>query len=251
MSLPELLDKISQKEKVANLNIEEIHPSTRPGMGVAINQAKTELVNLKSSYINELLNKCVAFLVEGSDKQVQDFVNFSKEESGAITLDVNEMYVRISKTIERSMGKNWDFTTSQHFLLISEVKELMSGLGIVGLDAPRFQNDKTVNNPQSLLSYIKESIRSTSGDALNIEFLKSKLGSLALTAGHKEGILPVIVVGASDPTESKAFLMLFKKGIVPVVISEEVEVTREYVVDVFKNANKTLKKTKKENVNGQ
>lgn len=235
-TLSEILEQIEQNQKLADTDPESTPGLSRAGFAVAIREAKDLLVDLKKEYKDQLLDRARDVFVFGDKAKISEFGKLAEAE-GAVVVDADELYRRLSGPCDASLGAEREFGPSQVSLLISGLKGVSVDLDILNMNAPKLPGLVKVEDAAATTAHVRSMVRAAVGDDLNKLYLAADVTKKALEVKFKASGLVVVVLNATGPEDAREIATLFGHHLPSVNLTSDVEIDVTIVHRAFKRSN--------------
>jgi hypothetical protein len=237
--LKELSERLAETEKMANIELEGWDWRTRPGMESRKAQAQTELEDQRAFYGNEVINSAVGIAVTGEPATVAEFTKVATDEGEVLTVDVQEVYQRLTEIVWPGIGKDGRFMVDHATLLMANLKEEASRLKIREYRALNFDRifQVTVHTKEALFEEIRTLVEASLGHDLLQLYVRQAIVTKALERKMTQDVVPVILTNYT-PAELSAIKMFVLRNIFEIEAKEPV--TPESVLKEFGAIKKKL-----------
>jgi hypothetical protein len=208
--IKEIIKDIKETEQTSLITSEEIPYKARGGMASKIRLACERLPELlKEIELALIPSKLIALYSSGDLGVISNVSTFIKETKG-IVLNSNEMYQKVADRVEQTYSPNRTFTTTQHSVMLQQIREIALMFDYLELPAPKYQ-EAICPDSKCTLAHIKKCIRSSIGDDLNIRFLKKYLVESVLKTKNPPKTIPILVLNVSSEEEKSVLNQLFNQ----------------------------------------
>jgi hypothetical protein len=244
-NLEEILKQLDVAEQTASIDPNEPqYARTRSGIENSVKQAKEKVQKLKEDYAKTVQQNGVAIFLNGPSDKVQAFAKLVNDLGEAVVVDAEELYAqRFLPVIEQSIGKSREWTSTQSAIMHRLLGEVGKELKVFLSRALRLPNTAALPTKQDTLNFIRNVMREELGDDYNAEYLKKSLAREGLKIRYMGVVAPVIVVNAT-PEETIGLGQMFGRGKATVTITDEDNVTEEFIKATFKHVQKQIKQNK-------
>lgn len=239
MEFDKLLEEIDRTTSTATIKLDEINPRARPGMEVAVREAKDHLEELKTKYGQLVQERALGIFVLGNAEGVFQFASIAEYEGDTITLESDSLYRELARSIEQAMGDTRVFGPDAMSHLVTNLRTMAFEMGIVTLPVPKFE-EAHCSSFNDTIAHVKKLVRLAMGDDLNSIYLKKVLVEKALKIRYTGSVVPVVVISDSE-SEIAGLSPMFQKGTTVVNVADGDNVTKEYVLKVFSSTKKKKK----------
>lgn len=234
-----IFEEIATVRKRAAQDASLLTGPAAPGLTIAINQAKTKLLELESTFAGQLVKKQAAIALDGTPENVEEFLRLAKEVAPTpfLTLDVSQMYRDLARDCLPGVrfGSMFSITNfARLLLLVGTVTDKFDLERTRGLD---FVDGVVIKSTEDLVNYVRNAVRKDQGDNLNRVYLQNVLVHKALSASLDMPVVPVLVTGSIDNEELTA---LFGKRFIKTTVTPEA--TADSVTKAFTQLKAKLKK---------
>jgi hypothetical protein len=153
------------------------------------------------------------------------------------------MYYVIAQELLPTMTRDGLFGSNQYAVIVSELRTIMSSLGIESIKAPPpiFTNTACYGIDDVAMA-VKEYIEKSLDTELNRMYLMNCLVNTAIAKKYTQNSISVIITGAKDEDEVNKYADLFKKGNFTVAMDEKFDVSKENALKIFNSFKKKLNK---------
>lgn len=243
MTTEELLNKLDQAEKMAVANPDDPkYARTRTGIETAVQQAKRDVVDLRTKYAAAILKNGVAIFLNGPKAKAVQFAQLINELGEAVVVDAEELYNRLARPIEALLGPSRNFSSECAAALVSTVGDMARELG-TSLNRPlKSDRSEAVPSYGALLEHVRNLIRDDLGDSLAGLYLSKIVGREGLKIRYMGNVSPVIILNAI-PGERGGISQAFGKGNATIDLADEDEINKEFIGKAFANVQKRLRKS--------
>lgn len=235
MELKEIVKTIKETEKLANTEIETVPPAGRPGIQMAIKQAKVSLPRLFNQYADALFAKSlILYPVGDKDKQVL-FAQLANKVGKTITCDGDALYEYLTDRVEPSMGNRRQFTVNQLLAVDHALKGICTDLNLNIPQMPTLKGLPDITDHSGLVQYVKHLVILSNGYDVTIPYLRDLIYKSAYSSDFSNKVLTVVMLNTIGTDQSKLSSLFIKS----VVVNLNQEVTEEFVTKTIKDAFKT------------
>lgn len=238
-----LLAEYDETLKVSQWDLADFPPAAAPGLSGRIRQARFELPKIAAAYEEAIRPNTVAIFVSGTDDQEQVFAGLAAQEGGTITVRADALYQTLAAPVERALaaGKGRQFTAHFGGMVSDGLRDVAAELGIASMNNPSFSAAPILADRGAVVGHIREAVRTAVGDQLNAMYIARMLANVALQTRQTGAVIPVVVIGTT-PGETEGVSKCFGRVGANVALPAEQEVTKEFVLKVFSDVKKSLKK---------
>ncbi len=198
--LEDALKKLQETELTANLDINTVDWKQRAGWGMRINAAKYDLKAVTADYqkaLGEQIRKKV--FMAGSDEAISQFVAIVGDgDVGGLSIDASAFYRKLADRTSPTLGTRGEFSVTQWKIIDSVLKSMQDELGkqhkVMHMTA---EIGTVITSYDQLLNFIREGIRKTNGDKLNIIMINQRITKQAIAIEQTDPCL-LFIRGAKD-----------------------------------------------------
>lgn len=233
----ETIKTIKENLKMLNKPIPD-EMKFRPSWEMAQREAKVNIEKMYTQLAEEVGEVAVAVFVNGSTaKKLSE--EMLEQTPGAL-VDLDSLYAPLVGTVRQSMSRTNEFSLTQFVLLIRELKQLASDVGIGRLNSVDF-SDTVVVAPEALHSVVLDYVDRACGVDLATSYMRKIMAQEAVkTVSKKTPVFPVYVINCPTKLQVTLGLRAFKRGISTSVVAPEA-VTEEAAIETLKTIQKQLK----------
>jgi hypothetical protein len=220
VSIEAILKDIQINAEVANRDLTNWDPRTKPGMEAARNSANQKIADLEATYRDVLEEKIVPVFLTGDSTKCQTFANHANAK-GYVTVNGQEHYAVIARNVDRTMAGSGRFDLAQVSEFNTCLREVAVDLNISSYNQVNVSGNyigRGISNFDELQSVVSEIVRSTLGSDLTQIYL------------HK-----VVLNQAIQKRLAKGSFVVFIHGVVPSELNDiraKMYGGRGFVVDV-------------------
>lgn len=245
MNLEQIIKNLEDAERTAAIDPNEPqYTRSRSGIETAVKAAKARAAQLKSEYGKALQDNGVAIFLHGPADKVQMFTKLVSEMNEAVVIDAGALYKRFFDIVEPSIGPTRLWTATQTAIMHRLLGEVSKEVKVFLTRALRLPVNVAVPNKEDTLNFIRDNVRKELGDDFNAQYLKQEVSREGLKIRYMGTVVPVIVINAT-PEETIGLGQLFGKGKATIHVSDEDNVTEDFIKASFKNVQKQIKSAKK------
>jgi hypothetical protein len=224
-----ILNDITAAQETLAVDISSKPRKLQAAFEMAKNEARESLGKLTKEYRSRIFFQSRAFVPVGTPEQTKKYAEIAENVGSTFTVDMRELYSRLSETVDATIGNSREFTSDQLFRLMPLINGLVKDLGIDPINAPELKDIRIVKTAEDTTNYVRELVRNACGDVLNMNFVATVVTSKALAAKFKGQLLPVVVLNATDEDLLKLFRQMKQVQIAP-----DAEVDEDFVTRSFK-----------------
>ncbi len=239
--MKEIVEEITKLRKHAAIEPSLKPVNTRHGWEGKKRQAKALLPDAEVKYKRHVRERLMGVIAIGEG--AGDFADLTSKEYNLYTVNVDDLFERITKIVERTLKLGSVFTSEQVLYINMELEKIAKEMSLV--EIPRALMDsklaKAVNTRDELKATIKKIIRNTYGKEMEINFILHQIGESALKDLTTSKLIPTVIYGLDSDliNNLSGNLNLFRKGSF-LVDTENKEGKRE---DTFYTIEKINKKS--------
>ena len=201
--LTQLLKEINETTKIANLELLECDPQTRPGMEMMRNQARNYLNELNFNYQKTFMNTLSKVFVSASKEKLFQFKEQMSKEIASF--HVKSMYEEIAELVQPTLSSDKIFSSSAYLRLIEILGTYSRMHGVYPHTNPVEPHGFSVNSFQELIDVVRNVTRSSFGDLLHKSYIYNMLLSEALKTKF-DGEYSILLLDGLAEEEKKYFL---------------------------------------------
>jgi hypothetical protein len=233
--LGKILEELHSTQKLAEADLENTDPRTRPGREMLKNQAVEKLNTVKAQAAEAVKKAAFTLCVNGPGA-----MNFAliAEDKGAVVVDSSTLYKTLAQRCWLTIGPRKMFGFTQFSVLQSELRQWAKAdkvefkLETTGLDVP-------VDTFEDVVREVKKAIEASNGLSILKHDIETRALNLVLTEEVESKVVPVILLNTNENDQSSLIGTLFRgKGL---TINTDQEVTETTVTKTFEQIKKTLK----------
>jgi len=240
-TLEQIETRLSAALKLSNADLSGWDPRTRPSIEIAKRQAGDDVAGLKLQYEVAFTRGAVAIFLAGSEADQKEFAELAETEGGTVTVDGKAMYRRISAKVLPTIGGDKQFGTTQSFIFIMEMQDIMRELNISDWVAPASTQPATINNEADMLQLASQLVGKIGGAATLKTFIVKQATEQAIQLRYTKGVNAVVITGLGEPEREALKGLVFTGDNIVVELPEGKQVNTDTVIKAFIQ----LKKTKK------
>lgn len=245
MNPSELVDEIVAATTLADKDLREWDPRTRPGMEGAKNRAKARLEVLREQHLDYVSEAALVMYLSGSREDSLAFTSLAAKDGGVIFVDAGSLYRRLAEPIDPALGPQRMFGVGAFSLLLQGIDEVAREIGLdlplEKLDLPNLKAPSLVKTKDALAALIRSLIVGSSGQRFMQAYIESTIGRDAFENRYDQPVVPVIVSGLSDQDIEVVSKIVFG---VPVTIKVAAPVSEETINTAFNQARAALTASK-------
>jgi len=232
-SVKQALADIIEAEKILKTRPEDTPYATRPGFEVRQQQARDSIQDLRQNIENITVPKRLAgIFATGDSEAIKKTAEFLTA-NGGIVVNAAGIYQAVADDIEKNIGAERIFQTTQFATLISHIRDIGNNYNLSEISSPNYQ-EKLLPDYKSIVTHARDLVRSSSGDTLNVLVLRRQLVDAVIDRGLSGKTIPVLVTN-TIPAERTALAPLFSKSGV-VEFSEGFEPSNQEITKAFRKA---------------
>jgi hypothetical protein len=225
-----ILNDLKAALQAANIDLDGVPARSLPSFEMSKRQATDDAVVLKKEYVTRIMGISRAFVTTGDPQKALEYAAVAAREGATITVDAQELYKKIADRVEPSLGSTREFTVNQLFLLHRALEVMAAELGLSDLSAPRLRELRVCATAADTTAYIRELVRGSCGDVLNLTYLQSVIGDRALEMDFKGQLLPIVLLNV-DGEDLRG--MFRQAKLVP--LTQDTVVDVGFAISTFKN----------------
>lgn len=214
---------------------------TRHGWEGKKRQAQELLPDAENQYKQEVRNRIMGVIAIG--KNDKDFAKVSTEDYHLYSVNVDSLFERFTKVVEKTIKLGSVFTSEQVLYINTELERFAKELQLTSI--PRALMDgklaRAVNTRDELKATVKRIIRQTFGIELELNYILHEITGAALNDLTTSNLIPAVVYGLDNELVNtlSGNLSMFRKGVF-LIDTENSENKRE---DTFYTIEKINKKS--------
>lgn len=227
---------------LAELNLDDVPRSVRPGREAQKRTAQDALPDLRANYGKALTKAAFGLLVSGPGSE--EFGKIAAQEADAIVVDGAGLYRRLTDRVVQAMGSDRQFGVSHYSAVIQELRAVAMELNIHSMPSPIWSEPVNVGDDRGLLNHVRGMVDSSVGLDLQALYLNRQITEAGIKGGFDKNTVPVIVTDTPPETADALGRKLFAEGR-KLEVKTDSPVTKEFVLDTFEQVKKQLKTNKK------
>jgi hypothetical protein len=240
-TLKSLMGKITKTRKETNIKLEEIPSATRGAWTVRVNNAKASLEGLETQYRQLVLETALAVPTTGPQGKVEAWGALVEKQGEGFLVDAQALYKAIAEEIEPIFGATRQWGMDQTLRLRQAIPKVLDGMGISSIMTPDTGRPAHCPDVAATQKYIRDVIRASNGDDLNVLYLKHVIGNKALEMKYAANTAPVFLTNVL-PDDTQSLKGVFgDRPVVTLKLKEGDDVTEEFMLKTFESL---VKKTK-------
>lgn len=245
--LKTMVEKINDLKQKAETELSILAPSVRPAWKLTVAKAKDQLASLRPQYEQELSKLVFGIFLTGDSSAVERFVNLVKTENavGAV-VDLDACYKDLSVQLEKSMGSTRQVKINQTTYMVRRIKDMAREIEVeLNLRQLEIPVSAILKDSQEVVDWCKSQVQRFLGHKFMKKTSWNTVVDSALAEGFADTAMPVIFHGGTD-AEIREMGAICTKGTYVVELNKDQEITNDFMIKTFKEAQKTLKKNKTE-----
>lgn len=190
-TLQEIITKIKQKEKEADMDVAAAPYAVRAGTESLVRNAKEELVLLKKQYRDSVMKSSMVISVSGPGSE--EFGAVARKNFKMLAFDSDDLAKYLEDKL-RARGVREDFGSNENHFLMTELVELRTTLELSQL--PPLNPESGYGKPLAVA--IRNVLAASYGSDLSQAYVRRKVEAEALEARFAGKTLGIIVSGFPD-----------------------------------------------------
>lgn len=213
--MKEIVEKIKKLRKNAAVEPSLKPRETRHGWEGKKRQSQELLPGAENKYRQQVRNRIMGVVAVG--KGAGEFAGISIKEYNLYSVNVDSLFERFTKVVERTIKLGSIFTSEQVLYINAELEKFAKELELPSI--PRALMDsklaKAVNTRDELKASVKRIIRQTFGVELELNFILHKITGAALKDLTTSNLIPAVVYGVDNDLVNtlSGNLNMFRKGV--------------------------------------
>ncbi len=175
--LSQLIEKLTEAQKISEVDVSDHNWTTRPGMEMRKKQAQVDFENLTIEYRKAFFERVAKVFVSGTNNRDR-FVSLIKSD-GAFVCSSNDLYVVLAGYVEPLINYGGPFSSGAYIKLV-ETSAAFARLYGVNPQLIKEPLNCGVADFAGLVSLIKEVVRGSYNDNLNKAYLLETIYAKAI-----------------------------------------------------------------------
>jgi len=233
-SLESILKDLSDAKKVSETELDTIPLAGRPGMQMAIRQAKADIPKLLEVYQQRVYTVMSVYFPFGDPAKCLAFADLAAKEGGAVKVDADRVYREIAtKYVELTLGRTREFGTTQLLKVAEGLREVLAAAGYPNatFQQPKLKDVRAVPTVDHTVAYVREICENSFGTELTLVFIKKDLTDLAFATQFAGKVFRAVILNASDA--ERANLAGAFRRVTPVDVDSAEAIDEAFVAATF------------------
>lgn len=235
----QLMTDIENQQRQAGTDLELVHPHVRAAFQIAAREATEQLTKSLEEYRRRLQSSAIGFFVAGAPAKTGEFRSVAVSAAKSMFfLDGLAVYERIATEVEPTIGKTREFSVQQMNQVNFAIRDIALEAGLrESLTATSLNEVRCVPTHDDLVALVRELVTSALGETFNAEVLSDQFVKQALAAKFTGNVAACIITNANAQVRGALSKTFATKS--DVAIEEETEVNEDFVLSVFKSADRS------------
>lgn len=215
--------------------------TTRTSFIGSQNGAKQDIAKVEKEYAEVVRATAFCIVPVGQPGVQAAFSEVVLDETDAVAVAANDLFLGIAKKLEPSLGVQRMFGVQQLANTISYVKEIASEIRFGGdVMRPQSFEPANVHDEGSLVNKVREILTAMTGDKLQRAYIEHQAIQAALKIRYSRSTLPVVLTNTTAEEREGFVKTLFTGQAFEVPVTEDLTV--ESVFETLTSIRKALKK---------
>jgi hypothetical protein len=237
-----VLAELQAAMETSKLDLDTKSPAVRAGFGMMKTEAEVSIPRLRNEYRDLLLSNVVLIFTTGEG--CRKFAEIAAREGSTMTFDATEVFDRIADRILPTVGIHREFTTQQFASMNDAIEDFSKGSSTPLTVTTNHMGPLVVVQDEPAISrHVQLLCSSARGNALVKHFFGEKIVDQGLAAKTSGKTLAIVVLNASDGVREDLAALATSVRVHTVDLNDAEEINKAFVVGVFKEASKAVKKT--------
>lgn len=179
-NLENYLKQIEDLEPLANLETENWDLRTRASIEATKRESKEKLDELSDKYLQTVVESGKAvFFSSGTLQEAQEYAT----SHGGVCVDASALYTVCAESVERSLGPSREYGGLQQVNLLNSLAYACKWVGLNSFQTlPPLGEVKYLQTFEDVFAHVKNIVRNSIGDELNVLHLKKAIRHKTLLA---------------------------------------------------------------------